>query len=165
MDGDPLVAEFVAGRRLVGACDEGLLASDIDGLARRMVGDVRPAMAGEIGNDAGRCVRLVGQNGLPRAVVCSSELLDRDAPKVVGHAAGELTVRCLPLKVFKMHVTLRSGRHPCKPKGCFMTMTLKHLKAIVAAAAKLRSIPGINADSGGMAKCGRFCFLPLLKKS
>lgn len=116
MDGHPLVAELVAGRRLVGGGDEGLAAESIDRLARRLVGDVRPAVAGEIGNDAGRYMRVAGEDGPQRSILYSPALLELDRSKVIAHEIGHAVddLGGLSLEGYKKHAAqnYNSGTNP-----------------------------------------------------
>jgi hypothetical protein len=88
MDGVPLRSEFVAGRKVVGGGDEGLGPDEIARLAARLSDDVRPALAGEIANDAGRYVRVAGEDGPETAILYRSVLDPERRTRVLAHEIG-----------------------------------------------------------------------------
>lgn len=92
--GNPLVAKYIAGRRVVGGPDVPLSPQDVASMAEKATGRYPEAVAArEIGGDAGRYV--VERNPrtnevLNRAILYDQKLDERTANRVVTHEFGHL---------------------------------------------------------------------------
>jgi hypothetical protein len=88
MDGVPLRSQFVAGRQTWGGGDMGLGPGDISDLSALIANAARPALAGEIGTDAGRYLRVAGPDGPQTSILYRSDLDDAARPRILAHEIG-----------------------------------------------------------------------------
>ena len=103
IDGRPLVARYVVGRRLVGAADEGMRPAQYDALAAATVGSpatVYPArsMAGVLGRTdldpiTGRPFEIALRAGMPRAE--SDMVYAHELGHVIEETAGQISTKGL----------------------------------------------------------------------
>lgn len=91
IDGRPLTARYVVGRREDSGPDVALSREALDEIATARTGapirEVAPGSA-ELGRDVGRAV--FGRDGRPDSVYISSSLSDGQSPRVAGHEIGHV---------------------------------------------------------------------------
>jgi hypothetical protein len=100
MDGDPLGAKHVVGRRVVGGDDMPLLPSQYDDVVKKAIG--RPplrASVEELGPDTAGLYRMrvpndgrarIGHNSLERSIEYLKTLPPREIPQVIAHEMGHM---------------------------------------------------------------------------
>lgn len=90
IDGVPLSAAYVAGRRTAGGGDVGLSPAEVDGVLRELGVGVKQVPPSSIAGDAGRYSRTYdrGGMGLSRSVGISKGLPEAEAPRVLAHETG-----------------------------------------------------------------------------
>lgn len=89
IDGDPITARFVAGRREAGAADQGLSRRELDAVAEGITGSLpSPVAAKQIGGAYGRA--RVDRNGRPTDIFYDRSLTPQIADRVVGHEVGHV---------------------------------------------------------------------------
>jgi hypothetical protein len=125
IDGRPLTAEYIAGRRLVDGSDQALQSAEIRSIGEKTTGrDITPAPqrgAGGIGNNVGR-VEINRYTRLPERIVLSDKLTLPQAERVLSHevghvidqAAGEIPITGLSRELKPMYDTLNTGRERTK---------------------------------------------------
>ena len=89
IDGVPITARFVAGRREAGGADQGLTRGEFDAVAEAITGSLpTPVAAKQIGGVLGR-VRI-DRNGRPTDIFFDRSLRPEIADRVVGHEVGHV---------------------------------------------------------------------------
>lgn len=91
IDGNPLTARYIAGRRMVGGHDESLTPDEIEEVARLLGAQADAPVGNEIGADLGRFV--VGpdaQGNALRRILLSKHLTTQQRPHVFAHETGHL---------------------------------------------------------------------------
>lgn len=88
IDGDPITAKYVAGRRRLGGGDEGISPSDRIYMAGELVDKVVPAPAKELPGMAGVYQRRAGQDGLETVIKYRDGLTPGQSARVISHEAG-----------------------------------------------------------------------------
>jgi hypothetical protein len=93
IDGRPLTAERIVGRRVVGGGDQALAATQLVPLAEAATGQLPKAVASreQIGKDAGRYVVTRDRRSgdvLDRAIYLNRNLTEAQVPKVLAHEVG-----------------------------------------------------------------------------
>lgn len=86
MDGAPIEARYIAGRRTVGGMDEGLSPGDVEKLARQLVPIVRTGTKAELGRNNDGIIRHPG--GVPREIVVGDWLPGSPSEGMVPRATG-----------------------------------------------------------------------------
>jgi hypothetical protein len=93
IEGRPLVAQYVAGRNVVGAPDEAISPARIDALATTATGNAPEGVAArQIGGDAGRLTWLRGRPDALRdcRILIDRGLSDQQKERVLPHEVGHL---------------------------------------------------------------------------
>lgn len=130
IEGVKLDAPFVAGRRVAGGADEGLLGSDITEVSSRIVDDIREAPRSKIaGKAAGQYKETASADGKKREITVASDLKPDQKTRVLahelGHAideiAGQLDTKGLTKELEQVYSDLTTGqqgrtRHKTRPK-------------------------------------------------
>ncbi len=92
IEGRPLSAQYIAGRRMVGGVDEALSTTDVQRVADLLGAITRPAISSDkIGSDLGRYVAGSDAAGnATRNIFLSPALTQQQAPHVLAHETGHL---------------------------------------------------------------------------
>jgi hypothetical protein len=118
IEGRPLIARRVVGRRMAGGTDEAVPPTEFDALAEATTGQsAEIAPARQMGQDAGRTV-INKVSGLPTDISLRSNLTPGQLPRVyaheLGHAidaiAGQIPVTGLNAELRQIYSTLNTGQ-------------------------------------------------------
>jgi len=118
IEGRPLVAGRIVGRRVVGGVDEALPPTEFDAIAAETTGQVAArAPQSTLGRDVGR-VSVDRRSRAPTGIALSKALTPKDAQKVYAHElghvidqlAGEIPVKGLNAELRQLYSTLNTGQ-------------------------------------------------------
>lgn len=131
IDGNPLTAEYIFGRGMVGGKDEALSPAEYDAISKGLIGSVHQSVAARAlpRNSVGAYRKVAGPDGPVRSIGVLKSLTPQQAAWVTAHElshaidelAGEIPTKGLNVELRRLYNTLNTGevrtRHLTGPEG------------------------------------------------